>query len=425
MRSRLLFLILSILACQPVFGIPNSVIGPVFQANSPLNGQDLDDLLLDEGLWDDRRELPGEWVAEGAVASSQLSHLLARPRLFGREVLLLRATRRDGRLTQLEATFVDAGSYFGYFDEKLPKGLSSRKVEELMRERLASKQADFTKEYGEVLAGLRESIAEVADQRKPKSRRFGHGRLLRAEPEEWTKGGLTIRLFVADQRLVRVVLARKGEGRDGWLDPALEEVSERERLARLAKSVSKADGRVTVEGVEIVPQGYRPYCGLNTLAMAARHFGLHLDEDWMAAAAGFRNTGSAGGSNMVRLYHAVAAEAGLSLDRSSEFNGSTVKRAIERGMPVVVWRRFSRERNRLHERAAREPGFELPDPAAAEEQRSWPGDDAPLHASVITGYDAGSGELFFLESWSTNGTMRRMKIGEMAATTYLCFVFGP
>ncbi|MEM1082781.1 MAG: hypothetical protein AAGI48_01555 [Verrucomicrobiota bacterium] len=406
-------------------GIPNSIIGPIFQANSPLNGQDLDDQLLAAAFWDGEQDLPGDWNEEGAIGGSQLSHLLARPRLFGQEVLMLRATRRDDRLAQLEATFVDAGSYFGYFDEELPKGLSRRELEEVMRERLAMKQADFESEYEDTIAGLRESIAEVADKAKPKTRRFGHGRLLRAEPEEWTKDGLSIRLFIADQRLVRVVLSREGEESDGWLDPAVDELSERDRLERLSATVREEGGKVIIDGIQIVPQGYKPYCGLNTLAMAARHFGLHLDEDWMAAAAGFQNTGSAGGSNMVKLYHAVAAEAGLSLDRSSKFDESGVIRALERGMPVVVWRRFAPERNRLHQRTAREPEFRLPEPGSAGERASWPGDDAPLHASVITGYNAGTGEVHFLESWNKQGETRRMRIEEMAATSYLCFVFKP
>src|SRR5690606_32089752 len=118
------------------------------------------------------------------------------------------------------------------------------------------------------------------------------------------------------------------------------------------------------------------YCGLNTLAMAARHFGMRLDEDWLACAGGFRNTGSADGSNMVRLYHSLAAEAGLGMDRANRFDSGAARRALDRGLPVIVWRRFSHPRNELHNRfmreIARNPDATLPDPASKTERESWP-----------------------------------------------------
>ncbi|MFC7338620.1 C39 family peptidase [Haloferula chungangensis] len=425
MKSTSLLVSVFFALALPCAAIPNSVIGPVFGANSPLNGQDLTDQVLGKKLWQGEGRLPGEWVDEGTVGSSAQAHLLARPKLFDREVLLLRSTEREGRLAQLEATFVDAGSFFGYFDDKLPEGLTRRQMEEEMAMRLAAKQEEFRAGYEETLASLRETISETADKPKPKVVRFGKGRMLRVEPEEWKKDGLLIRLFAAENRLIRLTISPEGEESDGWLAPGLEEESARARLARYQSSVSREKGAVHVEGIKTVPQGYKPYCGLNTLAMAARHLGMMLDEDWMAVAAGFQNTGSAGGSNMVKLYHAVAAEAGVSLDRSSKFDLATVRKSLENGLPVVVWRRFSHERNRLHDKFASDPEAILPDPAMVDESSTWPGDDAPLHASVITGYDALRNEIFFLESWSNHDRTRRMRVEEMAATTYLCFAFLP
>ena len=414
-----------LLGALPCGAIPNSVFGPIVQANSPLNGEDFNNIALGKAVWDGEEELPGKWVEEGEVGTSSLSHLLARPELFGQEVLMLRATRREDRLAQLEATFVDAGSFFGYFNESLPEGLTRRQMEEEMTSRLAAKQEEFSEGYVQVLDELRETIAEMADKPKPKVKRFGKGRLLRVEPEEWTIDGLAVRLFAAENRLVRVTISPEEDAADGWLDPGLENESEKERLERLKSSVKGGLESVSVEGIKTVPQGFKPYCGLNTLAMAARHFGMTLDEDWMAAAAGFQNTGSAGGSNMVKLYHAVAAEAGVSLDRSSKFDLATVRQSLENGMPVLVWRRFSHERNQLHDRFSRDDEAVLPNPAMADEIASWPGEDAPLHASVITGYDPLKKEIFFLESWSNHDRTRRMRVEEMEATSYLCFAFLP
>jgi hypothetical protein len=354
------------------------------------------------------------------VGSARISHLLARPVLFGREVVILRAVRREGALERVEATFADAGSFFGYFDERVPEGLSRREQEEELRRRMATRQEAFATLYDEALAAVRAGVAARADERRPKSRRVGKGRMLRAEVDEWQCGDLTLRLFSADRRLVRLAVGK--DLPEGWMDPGFEDEDDRDRVARLAAAVRKDGEAVHLEGLEPIPQGYRPYCGLNALAMVARHLGLHLDEDWMAAAAGFRNTGSAAGSNMVRLHQAVAAEAGMGMDRSSRFDEFAVRGALEDGRPVIVWRRFCHERNRLHDRvAAGRAG--LPDPAGMEERASWPGEDAPLHASVLTGFDGARNEVFFLESWTGRDRPRRMRFEEMAATAYLTFVF--
>lgn len=413
-----------------VMAIPNSVFGPVFSANSPLNGQDLTQDLTADALWDGGADLPGTWKDEGRIASAEISHLLARPKLFGREVVLLRATRREGQLMALDATFADAGSFFGYFDGEFPEGMDRRSRREELERRTSKRQVEFAELYTETLESLHGELTNSNRKDRPRSTKLGHTRALRTKTEDHVAGDLTFRLLAADQRLIRITIARSEDLPKSWLDPEVAALAPRDRVRRLQQSVSKSDdGTVSIEGIRPVPQGYRPYCGLNSLVMAARHFGLHVDEDWLAAAGGFRNTGSADGSNILRLYPAVAAEAGFSLDRSSKFDESAVRRALSDGFPVVVWRRFSRERDQLHSRFVRSLADDseavLPDPALAAERASWPDKNAPLHASILTGYHMERGEFLFLESWSGRDKPRRMRSEELAATTYLSFVFRP
>ncbi len=409
--------------------LPNSILGPVLFAESPLNGVDLTRELTSPELWEGKAELPGEWKEEGEVGAATVSHLLARPKLFGRDVVLLRAVRREGALESLDVTFVDAGSFFGYFDEELPEGMSRRQMRGEMQARLAAKQTEFSELYQETHAALRNGIAGVFGG-GAETVKVGRTRGLRAEPEMWRKGGLAARMLTGPDRLIRVSLGKAEAMGDDWFDPSYAKETPRDRLARLAAGVRREEnGTVHLPGVRPIPQGYRPYCGLNTLAMAARHFGMHLDEDWLACAGGFRNTGSADGSNMVKLYHSLAAEAGLGMDRANRFDAGNARRALDKGLPVIVWRRFSHERNQLHSRFMRDfgrnPVATLPDPALKEEKASWPGADAPLHASVLVGYHAGRREFLFLESWTGRDTPRRMREEEMAATAYLTFVFKP
>lgn len=412
-----------------VMALPNSITGPVFAAESPLNGVDLTGGLTAPALWAGEADLPGEWREEGPVGGTTVSHLLARPKLFGHEVVLLRAVRREGRLEALDATFVDAGSFFGYFDEELPEGLSRRRMREEVEGRMAAKQEEFSQLYRETQVGLRDKIA-AAFGGGGRPVKVGRTRGLRAEPEEWRKDDLVVRMLSGPDRLIRVSLGKASAMGEDWFDADHARESPRDRLARLSSGVSRgADGTVSLPGLRPIPQGYRPYCGLNALAIAARHFGMRLDEDWLACAGGFRNTGSADGSNMVKLYHSLAAEAGLGMDRANRFDPGNARRALDRGLPVIVWRRFSHDRNQLHSRfmreLARNPQATLPDPAGKEERASWPDDDAPLHASVLVGYHAGRREFLFLESWTGRDTPRRMREEELAATAYLTFVFKP
>ncbi|WP_193210625.1 hypothetical protein [Luteolibacter marinus] len=423
-------LVLAALLVDPAAALPNSILGPIAAADSPLNGRDLTEELLAADLWSGKDALPGEWRDEGEIASSVISHLQARPKLFGQDVILLRAVRRAGKLESLEATFVDAGSYFGYFDEKLPEGLSKREARKQIESILAAKQDDFSKLYTDTRLDLRSAISTACGDAKPEEERIGRTRGLRTPVEEWHRDGRRIRLLAGEDRLLRVSIVPAAVAADQWLDPEIAALPMRENLAQLAAGVVRADdGTVAIPNLQPIPQGFRPYCGLNSLAMVARHFGLHLDEDWLAVASGFRNTGRADGSNLVKVYHAVAAEAGMGLDRSTRFDAGAAKRSIARGFPVIVWRRFSHERNALHSRFMREladdPAATLPDPAIPSERATWPGDEAPLHASVLVGYHAERKEFLFLESWTGRDKPRRMRAEELAATADLCFVFKP
>ena len=408
--------------------IPNAVGGFLAQAESPLNNTEIGDQLLDPKLWAGQRALPGTWRNEAPIASVAGSYLAARPKVMGLPAIMVQARHREGKLDSLSITFADAGSYFGYLDEKLPPGLSRRQQQKELQLRLAARQQQFASFFDKTETSLKNTLQGLSEKR-PRDNHIGKTRALRAEVTDYQKGNLTLRLIVGSQRLIRLLIQPADSVTRQWLDPELSMLSTTALTRVYEERVTKPDnGDIRIGSLPIVPQGYKPYCGLNTLVMAARYFGLHLDEDWLSVAGKFQNTGSAAGSQLPRLYLAVAREASLDLHKSNDFSLDETRKSIDRGLPVVVWRRFSSSRNKVHSdqtlAAARSPEYRIPRPDIATRD-SWPDKESPLHASVIVGYNPTRSEVLFVESWAGMKIPRRMRIEEMAATAYLTFYFKP
>lgn len=426
--QRLFFVFLFALFPAVASALPNAILGALAQHDSPLNGQDLTDALLATAIWDGSGELPGEWEADAGVADARAAYLMARPKVFGIEVLLIRALHRDERLEELQITFADAGSFFGYLDRSIPEGLSRDEAVALMTQRLAAKQAEFSQQYRRRFETLTGELADLDD--RPRNAGRGRARDLRAEFRTYQleENDLVIQLLDAPDRLLRVSIQREDALAKTWLDASLADLSQRDRLRTLSQQVEQTDaGDTLVKGVEVVPQGYRPYCGLNTLVMVARYLGLHLDEDWLAVAGKFQNTGSAAGSDMMGLYRSVAREARIDLKRDNSYDHHTVKRSIRAGLPVIVWRRWDRDRDQLHTKISRQvaAGKKVQYESAREDLLPSEDKNSPVHASVIIGYNDKRQEIIFLESWGQKAFPRRMPVSEISHTADFTFAFRP
>jgi hypothetical protein len=96
-------------------------------------------------------------------------------------------------------------------------------------------------------------------------------------------------------------------------------------------------------------------------------------------------------------------------------------------MPVIVWRRWDQQRDRLHSQISHQVAegqtvrFERPD----EETLPSKEKNSPVHASVIIGYNDERQEIIFLESWDEKSSPRRMPVREMARTADFAFLFRP
>lgn len=418
-RFGLLFLFLLL---QGLSAIPNTILGNFVNNPSPLDGTDLTEPLVEavrEGS-----ELPGNWKMEASVEGTRSAYLLARPNVFGQEALLVRGLWRGDDLEEVQITFNDAGSYFGYDSEEIPPNLKGREREEFISAKFAERQESFSILHEESLELAKEELAKRSEKGRAKEIRFGKSRAIRAEVLEYEWEGIAARLFHGPNRLVRILLRKEDDFSDAWMDQVLAEMDKRKYAQWLLERVEKTEvGDEVLDGLEIVPQGYRPYCGLNTLVMAGRYLGLHIDEDWMASAGKFENTGSAAGSQMLSLYGSVASEAGVKMKRINDFDKGLVKRSLRAGLPVIVWRRWSRERDRQHSAITRSVSAGGSDTWGDLNDIVFPNEDSPLHASVIVGFNEERNEFLFLESWAKLKGPRRMPEQELDSTAYLTFCF--
>ena len=179
----------------------------------------------------------------------------------------------------------------------------------------------------------------------------------------------------------------------------------------------------------MVIQGETPFCAIYSLAMTSRYLGLRASPVDLAGSAGFENTGSAGGSNIVGLYRAVGDELGMRTSIVPSFDRDKVLKSLEEGLPVIVWRRVSMERERVHLQfaAARRRDSSLAPPAlTSEELAKLPereGRGLPSHASVITGYSPATSSVIYAEPWGEDTRDRRMRVEEMEATAYAVVFF--
>lgn len=420
MKSPLIILALAF-SSPSLVALPNAVFGGLANLDSPLNGRDLTGPLV-AAIAGPTGQLPGEWQDEASVPGTRSAYLLARPRVFGQEALFVRGLWRGEDLEEIQITFNDAGSYFGYSQEQPPANLTASERSDYLEEKFAARQRDFTELHQKSFQSIREELASRGEESREV--RFGKSRAIRAEVMEYEWDQVTARLFHGAGRLVRVSLSNRENAASSWMDREVANLSEREYHNWLRERVETLpSGEQVLSELSVVPQGFRPYCGLNTLVMAGRYLGMHLDEDWLAHAGKFQNTGSAAGSQMLSLYNSVANEAGLDMKRSNKFNPALVKSSLRKGLPVIVWRRWSPERDQLHTTMARRLEAGQPVEWGELNFEELPTEQAPLHASVIVGFSEEQDEFLFLESWTGLQGPRRMLSQELAATAYLTFCF--
>ncbi|EDY18902.1 hypothetical protein CfE428DRAFT_3560 [Chthoniobacter flavus Ellin428] len=332
------------------------------------------------------------------------------PQIFGVQPEAIQGWFDNGKLTSITITFLDSGAWFGYVPDAEARTVAQ------------TKGPTFITLYKQVSMAVAQGLEQLAGN-KGKEVTIGLG-LLKHPARVFHQGDLASRLTLDQDQLVKVSIFPNEEIAAQLLSP--------ERRALKRDQAAKAfvgevhalpDGDRLIETVPVIPQGDRAYCGVSTLAMVMRYLGVGLDTEDYAAAAGI-HFGSTVRSKIKETYDAAGETAELHLPKTTKFDFMKAKQSLDAGLPVIVFRRWSQERDYLHTTFARNfaanPALELPKPDL-NDQKLWPTKDGFAHASVVNGYNEKRREVIFSESWGENVRNRRMRVEELEGTSYLAY----
>ena len=427
-RHRLLFFIFVafVAAAIPRSGcaIPNTFFGngffgPVIPA-TPRFGANLTRAFFDRNNWN-QGEFPGPWQEEPALAGERIDRMTALPAVLGAVPMSVYSYGdENGKTRELAIHFLDAGLFFGFQSG----GEKTRGQREIGRE----KRSLFAKHYRDLSADLRRRLEDGCGRGRQGA--IGRSDQLRSVFTDYRWEEFVIRFVARPDHSVSIHVMREGDVPDSFLDIGLEKMGSSRRAEILSSNFRKNDiGDQFIEGLPMFTQGNTPFCGIHSLAMAGRYLGLRIHPEALAAGAGFRNNGSARGSDILGLYRAVGDEIGMQVSTFSKFDARRVEKSIEAGIPVLVWRRVSLQRERAHNefQAAfrKNPALALGAPNERE-KKAWPLRTArgtPSHSSVVTGINPERNEVIFSEPWGEFARDRRMRIEEMEASVYAAFYF--
>jgi hypothetical protein len=382
------------------------------QVISPPAGREFPapDALKNSALWDTPEFLSG-WSTGSANAPEERRVHPGRCQIFGHQAQSVTGLFEGGKLTSITIVVLDAGAWFGFVPDSEAKKVA------------ATKGPQFIALYKQTATDVERGLATLAGAAGRKVSFVGKG-VLKHDALIFHTGDLWSRLTTRENHLVKLTVTRAEADAVSPLSAVRRSAKKEEQARQFAERVSTAaNGDRLLEGVPIFLQGDRAYCGVATLAMTMQFLGLRLDTEDYAVAAGIK-FGSTYHSSIREVAEAAADVGKLRLPRTTQFEFERARANIDAGFPVIVFRRWSQERDFLHhafaERFQKDPSATLPK-ADLNDRKSWPTRDDYAHSSVITGYNPQRREVIFTESWGERSRNRRMRIEEMEGTVYLAY----
>ncbi|MEK0451337.1 MAG: hypothetical protein RL088_3605 [Verrucomicrobiota bacterium] len=353
-------------------------------------------------LWDDPKFIE-RWGAFDAKQRIVCRNWQGRCEALGTKAQGASAFFEEGRLRSISILFLDAGAWFGFAQA----GASARVPEFLSLHRQTSANVESA------LTAAGGKLRDVP---------LGGRQLLKHTGRVARVGDVWARLVVWPEYFVKLSLFRDEDAATQLLAPYRRTQKRDDQVRAFAALVEKSpNGDQILRGIPMLQQGDRAYCGMSALAMTMQHLGLRIETEELAAAAGIR-FGSTQEAKTRETYDDAATVGAMRMDRMQKPEWARIRASISAGMPVVVFRRWSQERDFVHtqfaRRFAQDPAAVLPR-AGMEERKLWPQRGGFAHASIVNGFNAARGEVIFTESWSEQARDRRMRFEELEGTGYM------
>ncbi|MDR3405349.1 MAG: C39 family peptidase [Chthoniobacter sp.] len=369
----------------------------------------LEDALTRSATWTSP-EFLAAWSSPPAGQTCVCRRYRGTAKIFGIQPQAVQGWFDNGKLTSITIIFLDSGAWFGYVPDAEAKTVAQ------------TKGPAFMALYQQVSADVQRGLEQLAGN-KGREVTLGLG-LLKHPVHIYHHGDLASRLTLEQDQLVKVSIFPSEEIAGHLLSPERRALKKDQAAkAFVGEAHTLPDGDRVIETVPVIPQGDRAYCGVSTLAMVMRYLGVDLDTEDYAAAAGI-HFGSTVRSKIKETYDAAGETAELHLPKTTKFDFAKAKLSLDAGLPVIVFRRWSQERDYLHTTFARNfaanPALELPKPDL-NDQKLWPAKEGYAHASVVNGYNERRREVIFTESWGEQTRNRRMRIEELEGTSYLAY----
>jgi hypothetical protein len=349
--------------------------------------------------------MPGNWKSMSVAPKSKILKLRDRCSAFGYTPQAVHAYYDGETLQSVEIVFIEQG-----------KSIEEMRMDQSVFE---ARINDMSKKLPYALGSYFGGEGQVRYQ--------GHNTVLSTKMLEWYSGSNVLRLEMVPGQVISLHILPASENQTySFMLAAVVNMGCYERAADAnANVVSDAKGDVIISNLPMVEQGSRGYCAVGVLAMLSQYYGVLLSIDSMSAKARYQSNAAHQDcySGMDTIYQSVAQEAKLAIQPADAPDFRAIQRYIDKGCPVIVWRKFNEQRNAMHSAFAiafkADPTMIMPIPANLAALQ-WSG-----HASIINGYNKVRDEVIFTESWGENVRNRRMRFEELQATASKLFYFEP
>ena len=384
--------------------------------------------LMKSALWDNAGEIE-RFLVYSKTGNEVVYRKTFTEQLFGwkpREVLIHTNKDSSGNtvIQSMDVTYLELGSMLVPYMTTSATKENGKQGEPTLIETPQQKNArelEFSKIFRDAEREIQAALQTKFGQGNLVS--MGNAQDLRGLIREYNADPFLLRLTIEHGHLVQLNILRKSAASRSLVSQSKTTTKAEDALANVK---NLPNGDCLIENIPMISQGDRGYGAVATLAMVANYYQINVNIDALAAKAGYNSSNIVGG-NLDSVCQGVAREGKLRLISAPNLVRAVAVININRGVPMIVWRNFSREREAtLRQYAAsysKDSSFELP--SIVQDRKNWAPHTEYFSASLITGYNKERGEYIITQPSGEGSRNRRIRFEELEACSFRVLTFAP